>query len=135
MNAAGHWLFALALLLSWANSAYHVTFSDRPVYAMSRRVLEGHVAGARLAVVGVASMGFVLLVAFFVASVWVEAISVSLFLAMAMVRRWEIAQWRSDIVVRLGKYVPTAACFLGWLVAQPILRLWLDWPADRARHV
>ncbi|MFT4976736.1 MAG: hypothetical protein ACI8S6_002641 [Myxococcota bacterium] len=46
--------------------------------------------------------------------VWMAWLLLSM---MAGIRQWEIGQWSYDIVVGLGKYVPTAAALLGFVVA------------------
>lgn len=122
MTTLGTWLFALGLVVAWANSAVHVALSDRPLYMMSRRMFEGRVRASRLVAVGVPTIFFLVLVACFVAGVWPEVVALALLLSLFGIRRWEIAQWEGDVVVRLGKYAPAAACLLGWLVTQPVVR-------------
>jgi hypothetical protein len=119
---AGEILFALGLLLSWANSAIHVALYDRPIYALSPRMFRGRVGGMRLVPVLGASVGFVGLVGLFFAGIHREITAVAVLAALVGIRRFEIAQWKGDVVVRLGKYVPAGACLLSWLVADLVLR-------------
>ncbi|MFZ5482337.1 MAG: hypothetical protein ACOZNI_36585 [Myxococcota bacterium] len=122
MTTAGLWLLGAGLLLSWANSALHVLLSDRPFYLLSARLFDGRVRAARAAVLAVLSLGYGGLVVAFVRAGASERLAVAILACLVAIRQWEIAQWQGDLVVRLGKYVPTAACLAGWLVAQPILR-------------
>jgi hypothetical protein len=115
MSKVGHILFALGLLLSWANSALHIALADRPIYAGSIRMFRGSVGRTRLALVLGASVAYVALVVSFVAGTHPRASAAAIVAALAVIRRFEIAQWHDDIVVRLGKYVPAAACLLAWL--------------------
>lgn len=134
MNEVGRWLFAAALALSWANSALHVLWSDRPFYLMSARVFEGRVRAARAAVLGAGTLVYLPLVVAFTAGPHPEAAALALLVAMALIRRWEVAEWPDDIVIRLGKYVPAGAAMAAWLAAQPILRA-LGHAPDAARHL
>jgi hypothetical protein len=51
---------------------------------------------------------------FDVEQVWAGLVILGL---LAGVRQWEKSLWPRNIVVSLGKYVPTAACLLGYTVA------------------
>lgn len=121
MSTLGIWLYFVALLLSWANSAMHVAVPERPIYAGSPVVLEGAPPKSRALPLGAATLLFVALALSFTLGYWMEWVGLGLFVMMSIIRRFEIAQWEGDIVVRLGKYVPTAACMLGWLVTQLVL--------------
>ncbi|MBK7579461.1 MAG: hypothetical protein IPI67_04565 [Myxococcales bacterium] len=117
MTTLGHALLALGLLLSWTNSSLHVLLADRPLYAGSTRMFRGPVPRRRLLAVSTASLGFAGLVALFLSQVQPESAAGAILLALALIRRVEIAQWHEDIVVRLGKYLPAGACLAAWLVA------------------
>ena len=132
--SVGAILFAVGLVLSWVNSAMHVAMSERPLYAMSRRVFQGPVRRARGALVLLLSAVFVAQVVAFTVGWNPEWVAITLLLSLFGVRQWEKAQWPGDIVVYLGKYVAAAACLAAWLVAQPVLRLW-GYPAEEARHL
>ena len=121
MSTVGIWLYFVALLLSWANSAIHVALPERPIYAGSPRVLEQAPPKSRALPLRAATLLFVTLALSFTLGYWMEWAGLALFVMMSIIRRFEIAQWEGDIVVRLGKYVPTAACMLGWLVTQLVL--------------
>lgn len=128
----GYALFSIALVLSWANSAAHVLLSDRPLYMHSRRVFEGGVRGRRAAALAAPTLGFLALVWLFFARIQPELVAMLLLGAMAVIRRLEVMQWEGDVVVRLGKYVPAAACLLAWLMADAALFA-LGYDADVAR--
>jgi hypothetical protein len=123
VRLAGEILFSLGLLLSWANSAIHVAFSDRPIYMLSARMFRGRVRGLRLLPVLAASVVFVTLTALFLVDIQREIVAAALLGGLLAVRRFEIAQWKGDVVVRLGKYVPAGGSLLAWLVANLVLRL------------
>lgn len=122
MNAAGRWLFALALVLSWANSALHVALPDRSMYAPNRRTFRGLPALGRVVPVALASLVYLALVVAFLRGIAEEVAAILILAAQASIRRIEIGRWPGDIVVRLGKYVPSAACLLAWLVGKFALR-------------
>lgn len=125
-------LFGISLMLSWINSSFHVALPDRPLYSPSPRIFQGAAPKGRVLPVALAALPFTALTVLFVldiARVWV---GIALFVAMLAIRRAEIVQWKGDIVVRLGKYVPTAACLLAWLVAQPAL-LFAGYAEEEAR--
>jgi hypothetical protein len=127
-------LFVVALILSWGNSAVHVALSDRPLYIRTLRVFRGSAPGRKVAAMVAATLGFLGLIAAFVADFHLEWTALAIVASLAAIRRLEIRQWPSDIVVRLGKYVPSAACLLAWLVSQPILRA-LGFDQQTARHL
>ncbi len=122
MRSAGRWLFAVALFLSWANSATHVALSDRPLYIRTMRVFQGGAPVGKVATLLVATSAMVALIIAFVIGSHPEWSALGIVVSLALIRRFEIRQWPGDIVVRLGKYVPSAACLLAWLVSQPVLR-------------
>ncbi len=130
----GTGLFAAALLLSWANSATHVVMSDRPLYMWGKRVLQGRVRLVRSGILALLSAGYVALVLAFSAGVHREWAAVGVLVAMAGIRRWEIAQWPGDLVVRLGKYLPAGLCLAAWLVGSSALA-WSGRPADEASRL
>ncbi len=132
MNRLGLWLFAGGLVLSWANSALHVALPDRPLYAMSARMFKGRVSTLRLVTLGLASVGFVGLIALFLKQASPEWVALVILLVLLGIRRLEIIQWPDNIVVKLGKYVPSAACLLAWLIASVTLR-WTGKPVEDAR--
>jgi hypothetical protein len=118
----GYVLFSIGLLLSWANSAAHVLFSDRPLYMHSRRVFEGGVRGPRALALSLPTLGYIALVVLFYRRIQPEIVAVALLASMAAIRRFEVMQWEGDVVVRLGKYVPAAASLLAWLIADGVLQ-------------
>jgi hypothetical protein len=122
MSSLGLWLFALALLLSWTNSALHVALPDRPLYAMSPNMFREKASSTRLVWIGFASLGFLALLYAFLQRIRPEWVAGAILLVLFGIRRLEIVQWHDDIVVRLGKYVPSAACLLGWLVTSVLLQ-------------
>jgi hypothetical protein len=122
MHSIGLWLFAFALLLSWTNSAVHVALSDRPLYAMSLNIVRGKARPLRLAAILVASALYLGLLALFLMRVHPEIVAAVILLVLLGIRRLEIMQWHDDIVVRLGKYVPSAACLLGWLITSVVVQ-------------
>jgi hypothetical protein len=132
MNAAGRWLFGLALVLSWANSALHVALPDRSMYAPNRRTFRGLPALGRVLPLVLASLVYVALVVAFLRGVAEEAAALLILAALASIRRVEIGRWPGDLVVRLGKYAPSAACLLAWLVGKLALGA-LGWSQASAR--
>lgn len=123
MKSVGIWLFTLALLLSWINSALHVALPDRPLYAMSLNMFREKASVRRLAWVALASVGYLSLLVLFLLGNRREWVAGAILIVLLGIRRLEIMQWDDDIVVRLGKYVPSAACLLGWLVTSVVLQL------------
>lgn len=117
----GLWLFAVGLCLSWANSAIHIALSDRPMYIRSIRIFQNLTQINRILTLLVLSAGYLALVAAFLVGWHRHLVAVVILVVLATIRRFEIAQWPGDIVVRLGKYVPAAACLLAWLVSSNVL--------------
>lgn len=106
-------LWAAALFLGWANSALHVAFSEQPLYARRDGLDRPR---ARAAWLLLPSLGFAAaLLAFHRGSWWA---GLGVFLALAGIRQLETRTWTGDTVVRLGKYAPSAACLLGWLIGR-----------------
>jgi ABC-type amino acid transport system permease subunit len=118
----GRWLFVFGLFLSWANSAVHVALSDRPLYIRSARVFQGGARTGRVMALSIATLPVLGLCVAFLRGLHLEWVALAILVLLATIRRFEILQWPGDIVVRLGKYVPAAACLLAWLVSQPILK-------------
>lgn len=130
MITLGEGLFGAALMLSWANSALHILWSDRPFYMHSARVLQGR--APRAGVIGLLTLAFTPLVVWFtIAQDWRAALPI--LASIAAIRRWEIAQWPDNIVVRLGKYAPAAASLLAWLCTRAVGGLFGADPTETAR--
>lgn len=124
-------LFCIALGFSWANSAGHVLLADRPIYAGTARDLVQPTAARRIGVFVAASAVFAGTVWAWAGSDWPKIGAVLVLGILFGVRQVETRQWAGDTVVRLGKYVPAAACLLGWLVAATILG-WLGYSEAEA---
>lgn len=127
----GHALFAAALGLSWTNSALHVLWSDRPIYAPLASELMRPTRAGRSVVLAVATVGFAGLVWAWMAGTCPGLAAMGVLGALLALRQWEKRQWAGDVVVRLGKYVPAAACLTGWLCASA-LAMAAGWEAARA---
>jgi hypothetical protein len=115
-----HWLFAFGLFLSWANSALHVALSDRPLYIRTLRVFRGKAPAPKVIALALATVGYLALIGLFLSGQHREWVALAILVVLAAIRRFEIAQWPGDIVVRLGKYVPAAACLAAWLVTRVV---------------
>ncbi len=115
-------VLSLALLLSWANSAMHIAWSDRPVYAMRLEMFGPPTRRRRVVLLVVATLPFLALVYCFASGVWPRLAALGVIAFLMIIRRIEIADWPDDIVVRLGKYVPAGAALSAWLVASQIAR-------------
>ncbi len=129
----GSAFFTLALVLSWVNSAIHVLLPDRPLYAFSSTSLSIPVPPRRIVYVGLATLGFAAALGVWGASEWPRLGAAAVLLSLLAIRQVEKRQWPGDTVVRLGKYVPAAACLLGWLVAATITAA-LSWEEAASRH-
>jgi hypothetical protein len=116
----GQLLFAVALALSWLNSAMHVVFASRPLY--HPRPLAPVPLGPRWVrlVLLAGTLVFAGLLAWWLRGPVPEAAAATILVVLVLLRRWETAQWPQGEVVRLGKYVPAAACLSGWLLLQLI---------------
>ncbi|MDP2307391.1 MAG: hypothetical protein Q8P18_15300 [Pseudomonadota bacterium] len=129
----GESLFGLALCFSWANSAGHVLLADRPIYAASSHQIVRGVAARRIALFVLASLGFAGTLWVWMASGWPRLGAIAVLLVLLAVRQIEKRQWPAGMVVRLGKYVPAAACLLGWVTAATLVgALGYSEPASRA---
>ena len=115
-------LFGVCMLLSWGMTLSHLLargamiYTDGPLRAFQRPGLPRTLALAlgTLAVLGSIS-GFVL-----TQSVWA---GVTFLVVLGAFRQWERSQWTDDKVVALGKYVPTAAVLLAFLVGRGVAQL------------
>jgi hypothetical protein len=134
LKEAGEWLFVAALGASWANSTLHVAFADTPLYALAARELRRLPPMRKI-------IGLLGATALFVAALWMwhdspwrRAGAVVVLVCLIAIRAWETRQWHGNTVVRLGKYVPAAACLLGWLGASTVTSLlgWSDAEAEAA---
>lgn len=114
---AGEGLFAAALTLSWASSALHVALGDRPLYGMAPAAMTGPVRAWRAVALLGASVVFAGALWAWTSSGWPRLGALAVLGCLAALRQWETRQWAGDTVIRLGKYVPAAACLLGWVVA------------------
>lgn len=118
----GQWIFTVALGFAWLNSALHVLWADRPMYAVSGAALRAPVSFRRASVIGFATLAYI-------GALWVwsgpapQIGAAAVIAALFLIRQWEVRTWAGDTVVRLGKYAPAAACLLGWLVASWVLPL------------
>lgn len=120
-------LFTLALVFSWVNSALHVLLPHRPLYAFSASAAPSDpIPARRLVAVGLATLGFAAASGAWALSDWPRLGAAAVLLVLLSIRQVEKRQWPGNMVVRLGKYVPAAACLLGWLVAATLTRA-LSW--------
>ena len=133
--AVGIVLFGISLVLSWANSATHVLHAEKLVYDRWASVLLQRPSNQRGAVLGALTLVFVALtVGFCWQPGWTRHLcGWTLLGMMLMIRGWEIRQWNREIVVGLGKYVPTAAATLAYLLTHALVSgLAPSWNADAA---
>lgn len=114
LEELGRGLFGCCLGLSWTNSLTQAASAHRLVYErvdlrvpVSRRVVLGATA---------ASVLFVVVLASFVRGFWVGTSGLVLVALLAAMRHVETRQWPGNLVVELGKYVPTLACLCAFLV-------------------
>lgn len=121
--SGGHALFVAALGVSWLAASVHVLLSDRPVYAWSRASLGLPVRVHRLLVLLLGALIYGTLLWAWATSAWPRLAAVGVLVALLALRQWEKRQWSEERVVRLGKYVPSAACLLAWLVASTVYEL------------
>ena len=113
----GVWLFAACLLLSWTNSAMHLLHADRLFYSRGPELSRIRPRTRQMAILGAASGAYLGAVLSFARGVVPAVAGVIALIMLAAIRRYEVRTFPDRIVVRLGKYVPTAAALGGWLVA------------------
>lgn len=116
------WVLALALGAGLANTTFHLAYHQSPLY-LDPRALVGRdrravLGGRQVAALLVALGGL----AVFLLTPVPELGAALALAAILQLRRWEIATWPGDVVVRLGKYAPASACLLGWAAAHLIAR-------------
>lgn len=127
VTVLGASLFWASLMLSWMNSATHVLHPEKQVYDRWARLLGQRWANRRFVPLAILTAVFASLAAAFCTGVWPLTTGWVLLAMMAGIRQWEIGQWNYDIVVGLGKYVPTAGALLGYVATAGLVG-WL-WPA------
>ncbi len=127
------WIFGLCMLLSWVVTLGHLSsqggmvYTDGPLRAFRR---PGPARSLALLAGSVAVLASV--VAF---ALWQSTLAgVAFLVILGVFRQWEKSQWEGDVVVSLGKYVPTAAVLLAFLVGRGVARVlgleeadWLGW--------
>jgi len=110
-------LFGVCMLLSWGMTVSHLLsrgasiYTDGPFRAFRRPGVPRAVAllGGTLVMLG-AIASFVL---------WQSSVAAVIFLVvLGLYRQWERSQWPGDIVVNLGKYVPTATVLVAFLLGR-----------------
>ena len=110
-------LFGICLLISWGNSVHVYLTRDRMTYSHRgghQTVLPKH----QTRMVWLLTLPFVAAVIAFVMQYQIMLAGIACLVFMLAIRRLEIAQWPKGVVLNLGKYVPTAAALLGYLVAR-----------------
>jgi hypothetical protein len=117
----GPWIFVAALAFAWLNSALHVLWSDRPMYAVSGPALRAPVSPRRAIVLSLATVAYLGALWVWFGSGWPRVGASLVIASLFLLRQWEVRTWPGDMVVRLGKYAPAAACLLGWLVTASVL--------------
>jgi hypothetical protein len=128
-------LFGISLMLSWLNSATHVLHAEKLVYTRWITLLGERPSNRRGTVIGVLTLVFIALtVGFCWQPGWTRQLfGWSILGMLLMIRSWEVRQWNREIVVGLGKYVPTAAATLGYLVTAGLVAVLApSWNADTA---
>ena len=133
MAAVSMALFGLSMLLSWLNSTTHVLHAEKLVYNRWVTLLGERPGNRRWIVLGALTLVFVVLLSLFCTGIAEQPTGWAMLGLMLFIRGWEIRQWNRDIVVGLGKYVPSAASLLGYLVTSFLVG-WLapDWNARAA---
>ena len=116
MIELGRYLFVFCLWYSWCTSALLTVMSDRLPYTRGVRWREILAALVRARVVIALSVGFAVASVAFARGYRQALAGVILLFLMAALRRLEVRQWPGNIVVGLGKYVPTAAALGGYLL-------------------
>jgi len=133
MMTVGIVLFGTSLVLSWVNSATHVLHAEKLVYTRWASLLGERPNNRRGGIIAALTLLFLgLTVGFCWQAGWTRQLfGWSILGMLLMIRGWEIRQWNRDIVVGLGKYVPTAAATLGYLVTHALVGLLAPtWDAD-----
>lgn len=127
IGAVGALMYAASLLLSWLNSATHVLHSEKRVYDRWAWLLATRWTNERFPVLAVLTVIFIGATGAFLVGWHPLLMGLLLFSMMAVIRQWEIAQWNYEIVVGLGKYVPTAASLMGFLLTAGIGQWFWPW--------
>ncbi len=126
----GRWLFALCLLASWYNHLRNILTADRIAYDRRRAFgLRDAAKTTRLVALG-ATLPFASCLVAFALRMFEPWTGILIVGALYALRRVAVAQWPDDQVVRLGKYVPSAAALVGYSVMSVALRF-SSWDAPR----
>ncbi len=133
ITTLGALMYAASLLLSWLNSATHVLHAEKRVYDRWAWLLATRWTNRRFPALLLLTLLFVAATVAFLVG-WHPLLAGGLLFAlMAGIRQWEIRQWNYDIVVGLGKYVPTAASLMGFLLTVGIGQWVWPWEVAVAR--
>lgn len=120
-------LLALALGAGLANTLFHLRYHHVPLYLDPRSVVGDSAAAPLPRAVLLLGLGAIAAVVA-IGSGWWPMITAPVALLMIVgLRRFEVATYGPQIVVRLGKYAPASACLLaGWVAALVGLTLGID---------
>ncbi len=110
-------LLSAAITAGLLNTMFHLLFHRAPLY-LEPGALPGKVSVERVRL----AQWAVALTAFGSALAFVSSTVPALWAVLTLgcvwqLRRWEVATWPGDTVVRLGKYAPASAALLGFVVA------------------
>lgn len=128
----GRILFGFCLMLSWANDTWHWVSPDEMPYSYGMAARRAPFPMKRLVPALLASVVMASLVFAFVIrwnQLWVAAAILAI---MFGIRQLEVRTWDAPIVVKLGRYVPSAACLLAYLTVQLVVAT--DDPALAERY-
>ncbi len=111
----GRHLFVVCMCLSWLMTLSAVAAPTEWMYTKGGG--NGRIQWARVPILTVLTIVFGLLVYAWHQHMHEVATGLGILAIQVGARQWEKSLWHSDIVVSLGKYVPTSACLLGYTVA------------------
>ena len=110
-------IFAVSLFGSWFSSLITILVADRMGYDRGLRLSRSDFANPVKRRWMLATLLYVAALGAFTTARFELLAGATVLVLVALVRRRAVATWPEGVVLRLGKYTPSAAALLGYLVA------------------
>ena len=124
------WLFSFCMLLSWGMTLSHLVARGAPIYTEGPLAVARQPGPVRAAMLTLGTLA-ILACAVGFGLHQADWAGIGFLVVLGVFRQWERSQWQDDIVVQLGKYVPTATVLVGFLGGRGVARwMGLDEPDD-----
>jgi hypothetical protein len=127
----GRYMFGFCLALSWVMSSWHVLAPEEMPYSYGLAAKRARFDPKAIAIVLVGTLLYMPLVLAFTLR-WSDLpAAIGIIAVLGVLRQVERATWESDVVVELGKYVPSIASLSGYVFVYLVASTDDPWALER----